>query len=384
MEQHVVFDTCADFEFGLNGVRQTDYFIYNADYKDGLVVYIPGFGGDLGEYAKAFCEKTAKQYQMAALTLNYFCIGSRPSAGAKVEVHNTEKAKVEQAFIQMGGTGEASIEALNALLMNSNNHIKLTGDLVPTKNEYQNFGLLAALDIINAIKDAAQRFNLSLDNVILVGSSYGGYLANLVTKLYPGLIKAVFDNSSWAQTNLAYVVGQEMGVPEFSYQVYPKVILDLNVRSPWTLTQGLPNTFGGGRKEIRGFSRSQLQSMVEQGGQDTFYVFYHAATDTIAPTQEKIDMANNMAELGFKHVLMNVVDESDVDGHFIKNLGHGMGMSMRKFFEVGYGFLQEINPDFKFNDQLKQAVFETSDLIYQFDLSADVVTGQVTTKNKFS
>ncbi|MBE0470921.1 MAG: DUF2920 family protein, partial [Methyloprofundus sp.] len=347
------------------------------DYKDGLVVYIPGFGGDLGTYSKVFCEKVSQSHKLAALTLNYFCIGSRPATGARFEIDKAEKPKIRQVFQELGGSGEASLEKINDLLMNTNNFLRLKGTLEPTKSEYQNFGVLAALDIINAIKDAVKRFDLKIDNVILVGSSYGGYLANLVTKIYPGLVRAVFDNSSWAHPNLSYIIGRELGTAEFSYQILPKIILDLNVKTPWTHQLGLPNTFSTDRKEIRSFTRSQLEQMYVQGGQDTFYVFYHAESDQIADTKEKVEMVNQMVMLGFKNIMMKVMDHSDVDGVLVKNLNHGMGMSMVKFFESCYSMLEEVNPNFQFNSTLGSSQYLLESMRYDFELSTDYAYGRV-------
>ena len=380
-EQQVIFDTSSDFEFGLHGKRQTEYFVFNSGYKDGLVVYIPGFGEDLGEYSKVFCAKTSKKYHMAALTLNYFCIGSRNQTGAKIEIFKSEFNKVKAAYAELGGVGEPSLEALSELLVKNDAEITLQAAYIPTKNEYQNFGILAAIDIVNAIQDAIKRFDLNAENIILVGSSYGGYLANLVTKIYPGLVRAVFDNSSWAHPNMKYIVGTELQFPEGIHKIHRGVILHVNTKTPWTLKPGLPHSFSGDRVEIRSFTQNQLSQMLKQGGQDTFYLFYHAEYDDVANTGDKIDMAKNMAELGFKNVMMNVLAESDIDGSLIKNMGHGMGMSMLKFFDVAYDYLQQINPKFQSNQQLKQAVYQLDDTEYHFDLSGDFVTGKVVVKH---
>lgn len=65
---------------------------------------------------------------------------------------------------------------------------ELFASLLPGNNEYQNLGILASLDVLNAISDAVDRYDLDFDNIIITGSSYGGYIANLVTKIAPGYI----------------------------------------------------------------------------------------------------------------------------------------------------------------------------------------------------
>lgn len=381
MENRILFETTGDFELGLIKERETDYFIYNSEYNDGLIVYIPGFGGDLGDYAKNFCSSVSKKYRLASLMVNYFCIGSRPQTGATINIYPEENEKLQQFFMDLGGHGEASLEALVKQLLNNHQGLKselrLRGVLTPPKGEYQNFGIMAALDVINAIKDAVRRFKINQDQIVIVGSSYGGYVANLVTKIYPGLVKAVFDNSAWANPNILYAVGAELGISEYRAYLHPELSLDLSVKSPWTSKAGLPNSFSGGRLEIRSFSKPQLSRMHEQGGKDTFYVFYHAEGDLVAITEEKIMMAQNMVELGFKHIMMNVVNESEIDGKLIKNMSHGMGMSMLTFFDVCFQFLLDVNPAFKFNDDIEQAVYEMDDLVYRFDLTGNFATGIV-------
>lgn len=92
-------------------------------------------------------------------------------------------------------------------------------------------------------------------------------------------------------------------------------------------------------------------------------------------------MATNMAELGYKNVVMNVLSDSDVDGKFIKTMKHGMGMSMLGFFDVAYDYLLQITPTFSPNKELKQTVYRLNDTDYFFDLAGDFVTGKVMMKN---
>ena len=47
-----------DVELGLCGERQVRYRIHGAEQAgSGLVVYIPGFGGDLGAYSQVFARR---------------------------------------------------------------------------------------------------------------------------------------------------------------------------------------------------------------------------------------------------------------------------------------------------------------------------------------
>lgn len=365
------FETLGDFELGLISERQSFYTIETRHAQQGLVVYIPGFGKDVGDYAQSFCQKVASRYQMAAMTVEYFCINARPQSGANVSIFAHQKQKLQAVYQQLGGQGEADFASFERLLEQNGHNFDLHGELVPPNNEYQNFGMMAALDIVNAIKHAVNKYGVNQNNIILVGSSYGGYLANLVTKIHPGWVRGVLDNSSWVYPDLDYALGRESNKHEYVLNMGSRLRILTNVVSPWTRLPGKPNSFNQDRQEIRSFSASQLQAMFDQGGGQTFYVFYHSALDKIAPVQDKIEMAQNMVALGFNHIMLDVVESSDVDGALIKNLDHGMDMSMLRFFELGYNMMQQHQRSFEANLKLESSVYRLTKVDYIFNLNQE-------------
>lgn len=363
----------SDFEFGVNKRRNCIYHIYNQQYTNGLVVYIPGFGADLGSYTENFCKKISEKYKIACLSVEYFCLYCRPEIGAEIEFEPEDKAKI--ATIIQTCQGKTYIDRLIDCTEKKKSALTAIASLKPKNEEYQNFGIMATLDIINCLKDAVDRFALDRNNIILIGSSYGGYLANLVTKIYPGLIRAVFDNSAWANPNLRYVVGRELNLPELGLQVTDKLTLHLYVKSPWTLKEGLPNSFAREKIAIRSFTQDQIQQMAAQGGLDTFYVFYHSIIDAIAPTSEKIDMVQALVQCHFKHIHLEVMEENDVDGTFIKSLDHGMGLSMITFFDRAYSQLQQAGVPFQAGDEHACIQYTHEQATYSFYLRETPVRG---------
>jgi len=370
--EEVTFESNNDFELGYQNKKRTcKYHIYNSVKNNGLVVYIPGFGSDLGEYSNVFCKKIVERYNLSSMVVEYFCINCRLSVGATLKVEPQDIQEVYQLIQTMGGqpTGDWSqdFELLAKLCEQQNQPATISASLVPQKNEYQNFGIIAALDIVNAIRDAVSKYGLDSNNVMLIGSSYGGYIANLVTKIAPGYMRAVLDNSSWAEPNLRYVVGRELKSPEASTQITPWVTANLYVKSPWTLNPDLPNSFTSHRYEIRSFSSHQLKQMATQGGANTtMYLFMHSVDDPIANTQSKIAMANQMMELGMK-VHMTVVDKKDVDGTYVKEISHGMGLSMLTFFDRFYASITEEQAHFK-STAHTIVKYQCHDCCYVFDL----------------
>ncbi|MGY3895216.1 DUF2920 family protein [Aeromonas enterica] len=334
-----------DVELGLCGDRQVRYRIHCAEQAgSGLVVYIPGFGGDLGAYSEVFCDRVATQHGMAALCVDYFCMRSRPAVGAAISLVPEERERALALLGLPANTPDtALLHALDGLQPAA--PLRFQGVLVPPDGAYQNFGVMAALDILNAIEDAMLRYGGNRDNLILVGSSYGGYLAQLVNKFRPGYARGLFDNSSWAEPNLAYVVGRDIGAVEYQCSLQGGVELALCVDSPWRMVAGHPHEFDVDAFIIRSFSASQLDQMAAQGGTQTFCLMVHAIHDPIAPTEAKLAMARAMLARGF-NVELILFDESSVDGEFIRSMEHGMGLSMLQFFVQGLALLAERSPAF--------------------------------------
>lgn len=361
------FNTVNDFELAPSKKkRQATYEICNTKKNNGLVIYIPGFGADLGGYTAKFCSSIAEKYNdLSVMCVDYFCMKSRPMVGAKIEFEYEDKLKLGNDFLFLNT--DQILQKLNIKTKNSKLLSQFSCSLVPPDEEYQNFGLMAALDILNGLQHAVDKYELDANNIILIGSSYGGYVANLVTKIAPGYIKAVFDNSSWAKPNLAYIVGREINTPEFSQKLNEHCILAMFVKTPWSLKPSLPSSFEKEKIYIRSFSESDLNKMSDYGGNKTLYFFAHAENDRIANTSDKIKMVKSMINNDFI-VKMDVFDETDIDGKLIKNLNHGMGLSMVQFFKLGLEFVEKVNLDFIRNKD-KLFEYEYSHSKYIFDLS---------------
>ncbi|WP_292257314.1 DUF2920 family protein [Marinospirillum sp.] len=350
--------------------RSCSYSIYGADSKDGLVVYIPGFGDDLGEYRNTFCKKIYEKHQLAAMTVDYFCIGSRPATGAKIYFEPSDIQSIRKLIPTF--EPENWLEQLEYFAEEQEASLHFTAGLAPPRGEYQNFGILAAIDIANAINDALNRFEINKNNVILIGSSYGDYLANLVAKIKPGTIKSVFDNSSWANPNLAYIIGRNLELPEFTVKVTERLTAKLFTKSPWTLAPEKPNSFEGAKAEIRSFSEHQIIQMAEQGANSTEFVFYHSNKDhLIAPVSEKVAMIDAMKKNGFEKIKLELFDEKDLEINRIKTLDHGMGLSMISFFDDCYEATRNTAFEAKVNSEAR---YKAGNSLYIFRNTTDILS----------
>ncbi len=323
-----------DFELASNIKRTIDYSLAIPDKEEiiGLVVYIAGFGEDAGSYRENFQNHICQNYRMACLSVDYHCIFSRPDNGAAVRIE-METLKLLRSFT--GLTHHENIDDIMSraaeMKADPTTPLVIPGTLYPGKNDYQNFGLLPALDHIFAINDLFLNYPQIPKTIYAIGSSYGGYIANLISKLAPCTLNAVFDNSSWAAPSLKYIKGQELNLSEFTGNLPPNVILELNVITPWTHQPFMPNYFNEDRKQIRSFPEKHLAVMGKAGNQKTIYRCVHANIDIISNTEEKLKLVNALKEIGFD-VQMEIYTEKDIDGRYIKHMEHGMGLSMRLFF----------------------------------------------------
>ncbi len=352
-------DAHHDFEFNINSRRSIDYSIYLPEGElQGLVVYIAGFGADAGAYQQNFLKHISDNYSMASLFVDYHCFFARPSNGANLSIdpHIMNLLRSITGCIHNESVDTVLIK-LNEMRTGSKIPIQIPGTLYPKKNEYQNFGILPALDIIYAINDVFQKFSNIPKKIYAIGSSYGGYIANIVSKLAPCTLNAVFDNSSWASPNINYIVGRDLGSTEFTITHLPNLIIRFNVLSPWSHLTFMPNAFNNDRLTIRSFSKEHIGIMAEAGNRKTFYRFVHFENDGIADTKQKNSLAQNMSNKGF-NVQIRIYSPKDIDGKYIKSADHGMGLSMKKFFSIYYNeikdainFDQRIDFDFKHSIQ---------------------------------
>ncbi len=345
----------SDFEFNSLKTREIDYSIMiPSGVVTGLVVFIAGFGDDAGAYRVNFQKHICTEYSMACLTVNYHCFFSRPNNGAQIIIESsTEKLLRSLTGYENGEEIKDLLIKANSLKADPTTPLKIPGTIVPANDEYQNFGILPALDNLYAIYDALERYPGIPKKIYAIGSSYGGYLANIITKLAPCTINAVFDNSSWAIPNMNYMIGHDLGQAEFLTTLMPDITLELNVLSPWSKYSQLPNAFTKEKLLMRSFPNHHLDVMKKIGGGKTVYRFVHSENDYIANTQEKINLAKDMIDKGF-NVQMEVYSEADIDGSYIKNMTHGMGLSLQKFFAICFkhshpDITDDQRTDFDFN-----------------------------------
>ena len=327
-----------DFELNHYKDRYIKYYLNSPEKPKGLILYIAGFGDDTSiEYRKKLLQYFSENYNYASATVDYNAIYSRPNQGASVKIPNLVEIVIRSFFNDFSSPLFDLIQRFANMRTDKSQPLYVPAYILPKYNDYQNFGLLAAIDCIFVLKDIFDKYKNQIPKkIILIGSSYGGYIANLITKFIPNSISAVFDNSSWSNINMRYINGIEHGKEEFFILISRELSLRFSTTTPWqTAFENLPNYFDNNRKMIREFPEKHLKVMYENNADKITYRFIHSYKDNIAPTEEKIELVNKMKNLGF-NVDIEIFEEKDIDGKFIKSMEHSMDISIREFFKYMY------------------------------------------------
>ena len=394
-----------DIELGIKRKSKLEFKVSFDDTKPmkALFVFINGIrSADYAGYEEHFAEFVVKEFEVAVLRVDYHCIGFRPQTGATFYMDKKDKEifarqvniieKVCRTSIGLPQNflndeiidEEESYKNLNSLdkiiqtLKNQNRAAPnalapLSISLQPTKDEYNNFGIMQALDIINSIyfvRKNSAKFKLSkTPKTLLFGTSHGGYLGFLCAKFAPWLIDAVVENSGYVVVPLRfYSVGKDIDFVQFcevETNSFENITLCTFTKTHFTADTNLPNFFCKARLDIRNpLNESQLKTQAKHQNKPIF-VSYHSVRDGLDSAQNKEKFFQILQNSGFEASLRVVKDESEIDGKFIKNLEHGMGMSMKSLIKkelpplLARHFTHE-------KDEKREIAYKSENLEYKF------------------
>ncbi|MCR6595028.1 DUF2920 family protein, partial [Campylobacter insulaenigrae] len=138
----------------------------------------------------------------------------------------------------------------------------------------------------------------------------------------------------------------------------------------WTSNKQSPRYFSPARKLIREILNKEhlkTQSLYPKPK----YISYHSNFDQFVPLQDKEQMYNYLKELGFDIEFTKIMNQNDVDGKFIKNLEHGMGIPMKLLIKKHLpDILKEKTKD---KTCKKEISYKSDDLIYTFKEKDDKI-----------
>lgn len=328
---------------------------YEATWPDegeapGLVLTIAGFGGDTDpEYARNLRRHVLETTGMAAVSVRYHAFHSRPGNGGALRMDPGEQASLI-GFAAMKGIPIANVGDLRSLVRG------LAGDapeaairvwIDPAKGEYQNFGVVQALDhlcVIGDLIENAPPFDTS--KIVALGSSHGAYIAHLMAKIAPSTLAAVIDNSSYAQPPMAFMaIGDQAEV----LLLFEGLNLAGRVQSGWTVSdRAAPNFYDRDRDLIRDLRFPPHVAAMRAAAADdgVQYFMVNATRDTVSRPEVKVRQHTVLKQAGFRSDLM-IVGPDDIDGRLFKTLTHGLDCSLKGLFDryIGQVVPRQTKPD---------------------------------------
>lgn len=306
----------------------------------GVVLVIPGFGADVdAAYSRSLRRHIVETTGMGAVSVRYHAIEARPSNGASVEIPQHEQTYLKGVLAEHGMPAKGSslqqlIAAAGALVPG----VPVRGAFVPGRGEYQNFGIMQALDHLCVIGDLLENPPSPFDRrrIVALGSSHGGYIAHLIAKLAPSTLAAVIENSAYCQPPMNYLgIGGE-----------PEVIADLggvrlhgNVRSAWTMSDREdPAFYDRDRDLIRDlrYLPHALTARAAASDAGVQYLMVHSEVDEVSSPEVKRRQHQVLLHAGFAAELQ-MVGQKDLDGRLFKSLDHGLDCSLKALFEREIG-----------------------------------------------
>jgi pimeloyl-ACP methyl ester carboxylesterase len=321
-----------DIELGIER-SPLSYFVCAPDAglnrNTGLVVFIGGHGMDPGGgYVQSLLSYLANRHNCLAASVRYFGAdlysGARfapmPDFFAQFAKHYGVTASVAR------GTDISGVVRQLAELLKQNGITAFHADcrVAVISDAYNSMGFLPALDHLQVIHRLLDEHALDRRRLYVIGTSYGGYIASLMTKLAPNTLRMVIDNSGYssAEDDLPGLTG--------TYRIWVgDVAIGAHAVRCWSFDPSAANYFGDPRREIR----SLLEARHVCANTARVYA-YHTQADTVASLERKLPLRGIYA--GRVAYDLQIVDEAALDGRVFKKLEHGMDASMRGLFDLSY------------------------------------------------
>ncbi|EAI5590621.1 DUF2920 family protein [Campylobacter coli] len=356
INQTFEIDSCDDVELNIKRTSKLEYRISYDDEKDikAIVFIVGGFGANANiSFLDFDREYIAKNFDVVVVHVFYHCFCARQSIDQKYNpklIPNQDDLERINGILKNINLGHLSVnkdnfeqiiplieqkvnEMKQAGLVDESQKIELSCDFIPPNGDYQNYGIMAAIDHINALKDLVKRFPKLADlPKIYGGGSYGGYLSLLIAKIAPWYVDGVIDNSGSAVPPLNYILGREM---EHSYGDYyedfPHNRIIFFLKTHWTRKENSPYFFNNENYFIRTLLNKDHLILQSQKNKNIIYVSYHSKEDPLTPANFKEQTMQILKILGYD-VSLNLIDENKIDGKFIKILDHGCGIPDKALF----------------------------------------------------
>ncbi len=353
INQTFEIDSCDDVELNIKRTSKLEYRISYDDEKEmkAIVFIIGGYGANANiHFLDSYRNYIAKKFDVATINVFYHCFCQRRSDVEKYSAFTIftkdDVSNLSQALLEIGvninvnlENAQQCYELLNQNIttlksqgkLAQNYQAKFTSTFVPPNGEYQNFGIMAALDHINALKDLVKRFPKFADLPKIYGGSYGGYLSLLIAKIAPWYVDGVIDNSGSALPSPMFILERESGQYDY-FEEYPHNKIGFFIKTYWNADVSSKYFFHTENYLIRIIPNLAHLTIQANINKNIILVSYHSLKDPFNTAKDKQTLFLAYKELGYDATLHLIKDESEIDGRFIKDLNHGMRISDKALF----------------------------------------------------
>ncbi|MCV3454692.1 DUF2920 family protein [Campylobacter sp. FU_520] len=387
-------DSCDDVELNIKRESKLEYRITYDDDKEmkAVVFMIGGYGANVDlsiiDFDRQFI---AKKFEVVVVSVLYHCYGcrindkdKRYSAQFSYDEYNVNQLKksLEKMNFNTNRLSTWNMKEYLASLESTIDTYKLKGILaddyrlfitstmLPTNNEYQNYGIMAAIDCINALKDLCKKYpNFGKLPKIYGGRSYGGYLSLLLTKIAPWYVDGVIDNSGEAILLLGYIIGKDLDHPD-AFINSKNFLVGCFIKTYWNANKNSPYCFKDENYEIRTLLNQTHLILQAQKNKNIIYTSYHSSEDPLTAHEFKVQYMQILKTLGYD-VNFHLIDEKDIDGRFIKRLTHGGGITDKALFGKELPKMLEKFKDKKFTMREDSISYPCKDKVFTFKDKGD-------------
>jgi hypothetical protein len=220
--------------------------------------------------------------------VDFHCIYSRPSAHCQFvfDENEIELCKVLLTYYRLPWHPSNWSHSLTLLGQKLPFPLVLHASLAPENGDTQNFGVLQALDHLQVLHALTQntKVHFNADNVVAVGSSHGGYIAHLISKIAPNTLNAIIDNSSYTAAPFSY-----LGVKSEYNLIQDNLMISANVVTRWQFAaMDEPTYFGLPQQLMRNLIYPPHLAQMKTNSQRLPQIIaFNAAEDGISPVTEK-------------------------------------------------------------------------------------------------
>lgn len=298
----------------------------------GLFQFLVGYGMEpCGSYVRSLLTYVANRYNCVAVSPDYFGANLWAPGKCKWVPHpefflNLKRYHGLDVSAPKGfDTRELADRLAKVLSGRGVKSLHPACLLLGVTSEYHSMGVLPALDGLRLAHHLIDEFALNKRRLFLLGTSYGGYVANLMTKFAPRTFRMVVDNSGFssAEDDIWNVYGQSKWHFGNGFTINTQMIAAFSEEPTAT------SYFSPSRKNIR----TLLDASQIFTGSARLYG-YHPMFDAVAPTAAKQQLREVFA--GKIPYELEIIDETMLDGRVFKSLAHGMNASMRGLFDRSY------------------------------------------------